>query len=123
MGSTRTWIEEKNNNSKPLQHKMINTLLYQEEIAWRQRFQSIWLPAGDKNSKFFHQRASQHHRKNNIDGFMDEGGRWCTSDAEKEGVAKRYFQRLFTTTNPTQMDIVLDKVDRVVTPDMNHTLL
>ena len=54
---------------------MINTLLYQEEIAWRQRFQSIWLPAGDKNTKFFHQRASQHHRKNNIDGFMDEGGR------------------------------------------------
>ena len=51
------------------------------------------------------------------------GGRWCTSDAEKEGVAERYFQRLFTTTNPTQMDLVLDKVDRVVTPDMNHSLL
>ena len=44
-------------------------------------------------------------------------------DAEKEGVAERYFQRLFTTTNPTQMDLVLDKVDRVVTPDMNHSLL
>jgi len=54
---------------------------------------------------------------------MDEGGRWWTSDVEKEGVAERYFQRLFTTTNPTQMDIVLDKVDRVVTPDINLTLL
>ena len=54
---------------------------------------------------------------------MDEGGRWCTLDAEKERVDERYVQRLFTTTNPTQMDIVLDKVDRVVTPDMNHTLL
>ena len=53
---------------------------------------------------------------------MDEGGRWCTLDAEKKGVDERYVQRLFTTTNPTQMDIVLDKVDRVVTPDMNHTL-
>ena len=51
------------------------------------------------------------------------GGRWCISDVEKEGVAERYFQRLFTTTNPTQMDLVLDKVDRVVTPDMNHSLL
>ena len=54
---------------------------------------------------------------------MDEGGRWCTSDDEKERVAKRYFHRLFTTTNHSQMDNVLYNVDRVVTPDMNHTLL
>ena len=89
----------------------INALLFQEEVAWRQHSQSIWLPNGDKNTKFFHQRASQHWHKNNIDGFMDEGGRWCTLDVEKERVAEGYFQRLFTTTNPNQMDIVLDKVD------------
>ena len=42
---------------------------------------------------------------------MDEGGRWCISDVEKERVAEGYFQKLFTNTNPNQMDIVLDKVD------------
>ena len=38
-------------------------------------------------------------------------------------MADRYFQDLFTTTNPSNMDKVLNVVDRVVTPDMNHMLL
>lgn len=54
---------------------------------------------------------------------MDEYGRWCTSDDEKERVAKRYCHRLFTTTNPNQMDNVLNNMHRVVTPNMIHALL
>ena len=33
----------------------INTLLHQDELFWRQRSRSIWLPAGEKNTKYFHQ--------------------------------------------------------------------
>ena len=55
--------------------------------------------------------------------MMMANGRWCTSDEHKERVAKTYLQRLFTTTtNPNQMDHVLNKVKRVVAPDMNHAL-
>ncbi|XP_050249321.1 uncharacterized protein LOC126696682 [Quercus robur] len=96
MGSTGTRIEEKKQQLQTLTAQNdpanleliqkvrddINTLLYQEELAWRQCSRSIWLPASNKNTKFFHQRASQCCRKNNIDGLLDEGGRWCTSDAE-----------------------------------------
>ena len=32
----------------------INTLLHQDELFWRQRLRSIWLPAGEKNTKYFH---------------------------------------------------------------------
>ena len=38
-------------------------------------------------------------------------------------MAKKYFQDLFTTANPSNMDSVLNSVDRVITPNMNHMLL
>ena len=54
---------------------------------------------------------------------MDESGRCCTSDIEIARVAESYFQNLFSSANPSNMEFVLETVDRVVTPDMNNTLL
>ena len=51
------------------------------------------------------------------------GGGGVTSTEEKERVVEEYFQRLYTTTNSNGMKAVLDKVDWVVTPAMNQTLL
>ena len=58
----------------------INTILHHDELSWRQRFRSIWLPAGDKNTKFFHQQASQRHWKNHIYGVQDTDGGCHTSN-------------------------------------------
>ena len=37
----------------------INCLFLQDELFWRQQSRAIWLPAGDKNKRYFHQRANQ----------------------------------------------------------------
>ena len=101
----------------------INTQLYNDELHWRQRSRSIWLKVRDKNTKFFHQRASQRRRKNHISGVLDNDWVWWEFDVGIATVAEKYFQDLFTTTNPSNMDNVLNAVDRVVTPNMNHMLL
>ena len=101
----------------------INSLLFQDELFWRQRSRAIWLPAEDRNTKFFHQRASQRRRKNHIAGFLDNNGLWSTSEEATAREVENYFMDLFTSSNPRNMGPVLDVVDRVVTPEMNSTLL
>ena len=100
----------------------INTILHQDKLFWQQRSLSIWLPAGDKNTKFFHQCASQRHRKNRIFGVQDKDGIWRTLEDQIAQVVMQYFQELFTFAHPTNMGSMLDSVDKLITLDMNNSL-
>ena len=53
----------------------------------------------------------------------DQNGEWCTCKRHIAIVAEQYFQCLFTTANPVNMETVLDSVERVVTRTMNNSLL
>jgi len=101
----------------------INALLHQDEVYWQQRSRSIWLPTGDKNTKFFHQRASQRCRKNHISGITSQTGVWCHFDDQIAKTSINYFKDLFTSSNPIDFSGVLQAMDQVVTLDMNTTLL
>jgi len=41
---------------------------------WFQRSRALWAIHGDKNSEYFHSRATQRFQKNKIEGIRDEAG-------------------------------------------------
>lgn len=53
-----------------------------EEVYWHQRARVHWLMAGDKNTKFFHARATCRQKCNRVDRLMNAHGDLCSDDRE-----------------------------------------
>uniref|UniRef100_A0A803MP39 Uncharacterized protein n=1 Tax=Chenopodium quinoa TaxID=63459 RepID=A0A803MP39_CHEQI len=77
---------------------------------------------GDKNTKFFHQRASSRRRKNTISKIKDDAGELHFGDENIGEVANNYFRQLFTSSNPPLIDHALQNFQSRVTDDMNRVL-
>uniref|UniRef100_A0A2N9I4S0 Reverse transcriptase zinc-binding domain-containing protein n=1 Tax=Fagus sylvatica TaxID=28930 RepID=A0A2N9I4S0_FAGSY len=114
---------DQNRETANLLRKELNALLEEEEAYWQQRSRVGWLKEGDKNTKFFHAYANQRRRTNEIIMLRDEQGEQITGDEGIEQVSTGYFRNLFTTSNPSSIDSVVNSVNQVVSPDMNEILL
>lgn len=107
---------------KPIITK-INTLWDREEKYWHQKSRIYWLKAGDANTKFFHLSTIQRRRRNTIDCIQDEDGRWSMDEIGVRRTFNKYFEKLFTTDGPRDMESVLSCMDCVINEEMNDTLL
>ncbi|XP_012847426.1 PREDICTED: uncharacterized protein LOC105967373 [Erythranthe guttata] len=103
----------------------LDELLDKEEVMWRQRAKAHWMREGDKNTKFFHAKASSRRRKNTIAGLCNSEGVWCEREADIEKIVSDYFSDIFTSKDqPTSvMEEVLDAIEPRVSDTLNRILL
>ena len=74
----------------------INLLLDMEAQMWRQRSRILWMKDGDRNTKFFHSKASQQRRRNYITKLYDSTSRWCTRESQVNDTILGFYRELFT---------------------------
>ncbi|KAK9991581.1 hypothetical protein SO802_026566 [Lithocarpus litseifolius] len=96
-------------------NKEMDELLQKQEIYWAQRSRISWLQHGDKNTKFFHSKASQRRRRNHIRGIKNSQGQWVEELEEVVIVAFDYFETLFQAGACDKMEECLDAVPQMVT--------
>ena len=98
-------------------------LLRLEEKMWHQRSHVQWMLSGDKNSSYFHNRASQRFRLNNISELKDSQGREVSGDEGVSAMIVEYYKHLFTTQNLHDIEEVVQFTKQVVSEDMNNSLI
>lgn len=103
----------------------INTLLDHEIRMWKQQSWILWLSKGDDNIKYFHTRASHHFKRNSLVGIYNSANVWTENMEEipEAFTSHRFLSKLFTTSNPSLLNSVLDHIPKVITEEMNCQLM
>ncbi|KAL9664105.1 hypothetical protein QQ045_019502 [Rhodiola kirilowii] len=94
-----------------------------EELYWRQRSRAEWLKYGDRNTSFFHAKASQRRRRNHIDRLKDQMG--CESEEGTVSIVTNYFINIFHSQVNSQdggWEGEFDHIPRLVSEEMNDKL-
>ena len=122
------WLEMQPTSTEvveALRHTRIelNCWLDREDDMWTQRSRIDWFQNGDRNTTFFHAKASARHRKNLIEGLLDNDGVWQIEEDKMEEIAIGYFGDLFSTSNPVDFSDLLLVVQPKVTHAMNEWLV
>jgi hypothetical protein len=109
--TTSMWSESEENvrRYRDMERKHAE-LLKSEETIWRQRSRAVWLKDGDKNTKFFHGKANQRRKNNEIKKIKDEDGVWWHGQDQIEKVMLNFFSELFATSVPSGMNQVCSAI-------------
>ena len=96
----------------------IDKLKRKEECMWKQRARTSWLKEVDLNTRYFHCRASLRNKKNYITGLENEASLCMEDEVEMGKIIERYFQDMFTTSQPDGFDTILNGIELAVTVKM-----
>jgi hypothetical protein len=76
--------------------KELDEILHREELMWRQTSRTTWLKEGDRNTRYFHKKATWRQRKNRIKKLKNNSGLWVDKQEEIEKLATSFFKDLYT---------------------------
>lgn len=100
----------------------LDLLLGQEGKYWRQHSRALWVNEGDRNTRFFHQRAKTRQAKNSIKRIRNMDEDWVTNEHGIESTITCYFRDIFCSSSNLNDVKVIGAVDTRITSDMNRTL-
>lgn len=91
---------------------------------WKQRAKAHWMSDGDKNTRFFHAKASKRADTNEIKGLRDDQGMLQCDEQALNDIAVSYFQRIFQSCNSSMDDVnaALESIVPRVDQQMNLEL-
>ncbi|KAL2935618.1 hypothetical protein RDABS01_018736 [Bienertia sinuspersici] len=94
-----------------------------EETYWHARSRANELRDGDKNTSYFHHKASQRRRRNRIVKLEDEQGVVHDREEGMSMIINNYFTNLFTSSWPMGEEEALAGLSCLVSEEMNNSLL
>lgn len=78
---------------------------------------------GDNNTSFFHASVKSTRQKNQLSKLTDEEGRVVSSNEQMGKVATLYFDKLFVSTEPANLDRFFQGFESKITEEMNQKLI
>lgn len=100
----------------------LDKVLKLEEIRWYQRSRALWLKAGDRNTSYFHQKASHRKKRNTISKITLDDGKEITEEEEISEEFCKFYMDLFSKNAEASCDDILGAIESKVTPAMNEDL-
>ena len=101
----------------------LNDLTEKEARMWLQRSKLFWAKLGNKNSKYFHSRATLRFRKNSITNLQKADDLWCNGQDEVSATIVDYYQDLLKSTNPTNFKDTTQFISTTISEEMNSQLV
>lgn len=78
-----------------IKKNILDELLVQEELYWKQHAKVFWLTKGDTNSKIFHATASKRKRLNHITHLVNNAGETIVNVKDMNELVVSYFKDVF----------------------------
>ncbi|XP_057873436.2 uncharacterized protein LOC131079489 [Cryptomeria japonica] len=101
-----------------------HSIIAREEIFWRQRSRSLWLKAGDRNTRFFHITTLKHRAANRIDYILKNKTKLEKEDEISEAGVELFKELLKADPmlDPEAQNLMAESIPKVLSEDQNRSL-